>query len=556
MSAHTPSDRSLWSDSNESGSSHLWHDHNTIFLMGSCMIVATCVLLGMSWLRDTWLGLPLGLWLIIGAYVVSVLGQPRESRTPFRLGRSKRGSHTGRTSEELDADASMLLSRSGIDRAQHVSGTDPGETSDASDAEHHWVGALGRYTGPIVNPDKPLSTIERILLRAGDGVSWITGLVNTTPIDAGWIIKTLERSGWPERPLRIGLCVRKELSSWILSSDGVCDAQWVRVTSVVSPKRACDIHVLDAVVIEDELGHITLMCPELEGMSAAWQDWSSPLPVSYGNAFALRFDTTDTVLGRANELRAADGPLLRAMIELAAVTSRNEQRLDSRARWRGRRPIDSHGARFDSRVVEACWASLSRAVAGLSNTGRDTEAQKTAARVLSAYLSTTDGSVDLSARREGIELARTLLPDELNIGLRAIAARVASFDDDEAFELASEILDEIRSIGADESTDPWAYLLSELHCAVPSHLALGRLAAGIVLVFGRARLSKMAYLREDLTEDLQHTSWLVDRDADVAMLVQLMRELEAARTSAGIDVTLPPHENEVATEAKRVHRAA
>lgn len=509
-------------------------------MIGCCILVGTCVLLGMTWLRELWLGLPIGLWLIIGTYTLSLLGQPRENRIVFRLNNRLRDENSAAANyDEHTHDVSMSFQRASGTRSEResVEGNTSRSVMDTDDSIGSWAGSLSSVRGPIVDPDKPLSTIERVLLRAGDAVGSIIGLVNTSPVDAGFVIKSLERIGWPERPIRVGLCVRKELSSWILSSDGVCDVQWVRVNSQISPKKACDVHVLDAVVIEDELGHVTLISPELDRRPAGWSDWSSPLPLSYGNAFALRFDTADTVLGRSIELRAADGPMLRAMIELSAVLSRNEHRMDASARWRGRRPFDVQGARFNARVVEACWANLGRAVGTSASIGRETETLSTAMRILSAYLATTDGCVDMSARREGIELAHRFLPEETNIALRTIAARVASFDDEEAFELATSVLEDIRKTGEDPSNDPWAYLLSELHCSVPSHLALGRLAAGIVLVFGRARLSKMAYLREDLTEDLQHTTWLVDRESDVAMLIRLMRELEAARTANGQDVT-------------------
>jgi hypothetical protein len=80
----------------------------------------------------------------------------------------------------------------------------------------------------------------------------------------------------------------------------------------------------------------------------------------------------------------------------------------------------------------------------------------------------------------------------------------------------------------DCAVDPLPFVQSEIAMACNNDLSLGRVAAGLTLLFATSPVANHPYLREDLADDLNHAGWLSGRSSDRELLMRVMRELETA----------------------------
>lgn len=380
-----------------------------------------------------------------------------------------------------------------------------------------------RVPGPVQMDlaDHAAGAWRRVVWTCADGLERLADSFNWTSARrrqlAARASRAVDRLHPRAGPLRLGLAVPSNVADIVMSASGTLAVQW----TVIRPgdTEAASHWAMDAVLLAAGDGSpMVLSTPERPEHEAAWYDWSRPRPLTYASVFPGRVDPAVVTLPAADELEPSDGELLRAIIEAAAALSRLPDRLALTDRLLGRHP-DPQGAR-------AALEHLSAQV--LSLRGVNHVLRGIAAGVASAWLAGAE-DVDPGLRRRVAEVAAALRPGDPFAALRLAAARFAALDDDAAF---AAVVDAERAVRASEPapvTNHLAFLQAELDLGLPTPTTLGRVAAGICLVHASSPEDSLPHLRDDLLDDLRFSAWLVGRDQDRAVLIEVFRILERAR---------------------------
>jgi hypothetical protein len=150
---------------------------------------------------------------------------------------------------------------------------------------------------------------------------------------------------------------------------------------------------------------------------------------------------------------------------------------------------------------------------------------KPAARVLSAFLAGGSGDKSDNDRPHLLEAACTFIADEPEASLRLGAVR-ASFGQREGAEKA--FLQASRTIKAERlssTCDATPFILGEAELGDGDRLSYGRVCAGLALLCATSKPESLAYMHDDLIDDLTHAGWGDTRRSDLenvsALLVQL-----------------------------------
>jgi hypothetical protein len=309
------------------------------------------------------------------------------------------------------------------------------------------------------------------------------------------------------------------------------------VASGGDDRRQCRAGVLDGVVRMDSVGDIRLVTAEHPAREAGWYDWSRPMPLSYSAVFPTRVDPCIVTLSRGWGFENSDARTIARLIQAAAVLSRSRVRLGLRDRLRGRRPVeigagpDATGLRSSAPVVDAL-SNLAECVC--TRCSSDPLPLRAAARVLGAWATTTDLPLDTEIRREAAEAGLKVLEGEPEAVLRAVATRFATYDDQGAFAGLVEAGRAIREAGVGPILDPVAFLEAEIGLGLPGPMTFGRVAAGLGLVCATTEDERLDYVCDDLVEEMRYSGWLIGRDADRRVLIEVMRTMQAARRSAPV----------------------
>ena len=128
-----------------------------------------------------------------------------------------------------------------------------------------------------------------------------------------------------------------------------------------------------------------------------------------------------------------------------------------------------------------------------------------------------------------IDAAAGVLPGEPEPALRAVAVEFADLDDAAAMEAVVRAESVMRDHAHLTVADTGAFLQSEIDCGVSGPLTVGRVAAGICMMCALTEPARLQFLREDLAEDLRFAPWLIGRDADARVLIEVVRTIEQAR---------------------------
>lgn len=457
-----------------------------------CAVTATAHALGATWLASPVLGLPAGLWLIgMGVGTPSAL---RAARSASRRRAAPRRAPAG------------------------------------------WVSTARRW--PEWPPARALADVLTSGLSRAMDLAWRAGMPGVAGLAA-----LHDRLPWPARPVRIALAVGESAASALAGAPGVVECEVVRQQA--DPGRWSDPAEegrFDAVVREGPAG-LEVGTPEALGHEASWYDWSDERPLSYAGVFPMRVDCARLSLAGLSMRSDRDAGLARALIETAAVLSRSQHRLTAADRVLGRRPIDeerdgstaAEGVRGVREPAEACLKDLAFRVQSFDVDRRPTPAERAAARVVSAWLSTrplsADEEADIAARRRGIESAALVAGDEPEVMLRLAAVRFASMDDDAGYDAlwrADRILRDRQTL---PGSDQFLFLQAEIDMGPYGPMTLGRAAAGICLLCATTPVERIPYVRDDLIDDMRYSGWLVGRDQDRAMLMEVFRRLERIRRS-------------------------
>lgn len=456
--------------------------------MGSCAVVATASVLGAQWLSQPLLHVPAGLWLVgasLAAWGVSrvwgstiTIPLPSMPALPTSL-RSLELSGAGdpvvglkvREVSEVEADPRIL-----------VSGVSPASAAVS-------VGSPGSPT-----------VMGGVSAGLSLGVS----------------------AGRPDRVARVGVDLPtaeadalREAAERALESPAPVEV--VRVEAGVSDEADCARAGVLALVRRSARDGLRITVPELKGREAGWYDWSRRLPLGYASVFPARVDPAlvtleDGRIGSAGEadvilrLAASGGALARASVE--GPSGRGE-------------------------LAEAAAAhalALARRVERSLREGPEAgPALRSAARAAGAWLTTFCGQVHAEERRRLAQACAQYLAEEPEALLRQAAAEIADCEDEAGLDSLARAARVLRETHARTFVDPMAFVHAELSNPDAGDLTLGRIAAGLALVWGTTpRPDDLLFLHEDLLDDLKHVDWLIGREPEHLLLRQALRRLDEA----------------------------
>jgi hypothetical protein len=449
-------------------------------LLGSCIVVATAAYLGANWLRQTALGLPVGLWLV-GAVQVQV----------WLVSRARSdAAHNPRSSINAVARRLSLLT---------------GRIASAA-----WEATRVVARSLRVPQDVFVSFENRIAARA-------------------------DRIPGSPRPLRIGLDAGPDMRRALIDAPTKLDIEWMVLSPSSDDQASLRQHSLDALFRTSGEGRsasakiVTREYPERE---AAWYDWSTPRPMTYASVFPVRIDLCQVTLAELDVASPAQISLVAASLRAAAALARCPSRLRLSDRLTGRLPSarEDEAVRTPTSLADRAMLELTAELVGMTGQSSVTSA---AGRAISAWLASTEAWLDLTLRRQGVEAALVAVGPEPELLLRAAALRIATFDDEAAFQALRDAEHLIRS-GAHPTLDEHlAFLQAELELGSPNPLTLGRVAAGICIVCSTSPREKVAFIRGDIMDDVRHSAWMVGRDQDRALLREVFSLMGADQPLAG-----------------------
>jgi hypothetical protein len=443
-----------------------------------CAIVATAAWLGADWLRFDMIGVPIGLWFVFAAMAYS-----------WR--------------RSLDADFRKLTVRERKARA-------------------------GRAEVPAWL-EKPLSRV------VGPALAWIFDvtmrIARALGISADWLSKIESRLGawhdglpWFQRPLRVGLDVDRQQKNSLKELAGLSHIEWVDVPSGLDDAGDCRRLLLDAIVRQPPTGPSRISTSFTSDREPAWYDWAAPRPLTYASVFPARVDAERITLADVDLARGQDVIWAARALEAAAFLSRSPARVGLAARLNGRRPIA-----LDDRRIEEAMTSLAESLAPVEQPAPILA--RAIARVVSAHFCSDATGAEMSTRLRLVECARRILTNEPEATLRLAAARFGALEDERALDLlvAADLMLRRDIAGAD--FDHLAFVQSEVEHGAASPLTLGRVAAGICLVAANSPQDRFEHVREDILDDLRFSGWLIGRDHDRAVLIDVFAKLKKARTT-------------------------
>lgn len=514
------------------------------FIGLGCLAVATAELLGVHWLREQVLGIPAGLWLIglgygLARIVRDRFGTSKGAMNPTAavpVGSIDGAVATESSSSVAEAPGQLRLGFDGTApengglKLTHASGQPEGIRSTGSLLEQ---AGYRLAEVEVTLPAGPRAGGRAVLGLAGMvapiGRIFGSGPSRISDLLAGW----LDSTAWPVRPLRVGVDLHSDLAASLIRAGAGLGIEWVPVGAGSDDRRECASQRLDGVVRLDAVGDICFRTAEHPEREAGWYDWSRPLPLSYSSVFPMRIDPCMVTLSRGWGFEPAEARLISRLIQAAAILSRTRSRLGVTDRLHGRVPVELCGGGEAGDLLRAN-ALVVHAVSNLAESvcrdrSADAFALKAAARVVGAWASTTDVPVDPEVRREAAESALRVLEGEPEAILRAVATRFATYDDDAAFAGALEAERVIRERGEGPILDPLAFIEAEIELGLPGPVTFGRVAAGLSLVCASTEDAKLDYVCDDLVEEMRYSGWLIGRDADRRVLIELLRVLQKAR---------------------------
>lgn len=452
-------------------------------LVASCALVLTAKALGLEWLAAPILGVPSGLW-VVGMSML--LAQYRHQRRLEMADASAAGLLSSRIAIPPIALPSL---RDRIPTADHVTGVleivgVPAASWEQARKRVNQIGAkVLPSTQPTIRVGVDLCESDReAIFRAGEGE---TALLNC---------------GVP--------------------------VEWVKAPSGLVSDAERDLAGLDALVRRERRGDVNIFIPESADRPAAWHDWSMPMPLGYAAVFPPRIDPSRVALSGC-DLNDPNAALAAARIALAcAMLGRTPPRIGGR-RFLGGRTGLAHlaapGGPIDDLMMRL----------GDSLRAEDTDRPvpvpgylRAAARAVGAWVTRSDCGLSEAHRVELAATAARWIEDEPEATLRAAAMCFATGDSEQALRLLAAAGTRLREAGRRCESDPLAFIMSEVELGEPGRTTLGRIAAGLGLLWATSPEANMPYLRDDLMDELAHAGWLADRAEDVQMLQRVVEALQ------------------------------
>jgi len=461
----------------------------TISTLCGCALASTTYVLGATWLESPWLGLPLGLWLIGAGIGATHLWASRMASLPA----------TGHR-------------RIASSRPLHF------PFCDSFTGENLVATAMELSGVPARSVESARRKVKQFSEQAG---------LTLTP-----------------RAIRIGLdlCQRDFERLRSAGASGLVPSlsiEWVRAEAGLltdAPRQALEFDALLRREPEGRgrphAGDAHLFLPQHPGQPAAWPDWSTPPAPGFGTTFPARVDPAALRLEGLDFADPIHCRLAADVIVVAATLAAGPTR-----RPTGFRSVLRGGTLDESLARSAVEVAMLRLGGTLEDLVASAKRRETrmpatafaAARALSAWTTTWQtqpGTPPIHHERHRLaKLAADLIPEEAEVHLRLGAAQIAAFEDAAAitsFATAGRLL---RTQNTACGTDPLAFIQAEITLGEPSGLTLGRVAAGLCLLWATTPQSSLDYLRDDVLDDLQHSGWLEGRDQDRKLLADVLDEL-------------------------------
>ncbi|QYK47117.1 MAG: hypothetical protein KF838_10020 [Phycisphaeraceae bacterium] len=129
------------------------------------------------------------------------------------------------------------------------------------------------------------------------------------------------------------------------------------------------------------------------------------------------------------------------------------------------------------------------------------------------------------------DLIARVAGDEPEVALREAASRFVLLDDAGGHAALIRADASLRLRDNPEQIDHTALLEWEIEHGESSDQAIGRLAAGVCLACATRDAHGIACMRDDLIDDMRHNAWLVDREQDQALILDVFRNIERLRRS-------------------------
>jgi len=468
-------------------------------ILAATGVVASAYSMGATWLADPILALPAGVWaipVVFGLIHWSTF-RPRwlASRTAGTLNQALFGT------TRLPA-----------------LGTHARDTSVGGDLMLGVAGSLTSLTARLTS--RPVEWLH----------AQTRGRSSTSDSIARCFCEWHDRLAWPTRPAHVALVglsdrVRRSLTD----HPHAPELRWFQGDARLDDHVLCERHALDAVVTADADARVQIATHERLGRDASWYDWGARRPIAYASVFPGRLDPSLATLGPVD---AADAPVLAALTAAACTLSRHPARLDAIDRARGRRPIDlpvASATNTDSHPVVTALQALVDHVESWPVGKPPSGAIRVAARVTSAWLAGTACGQEPADRLPGLEAAARILSDEPEAMLRLASVRLAAGKDDLGLAALVDADALLRESGEVAQVDPFAFLQAELEAGESNPMTVGRVAAGICMVCTHTPAERLAYLRDDIMDDMRYAEWLVGSDPDRVLLYRVFDEIAAFR---------------------------
>jgi hypothetical protein len=469
---------------------------STLAMIGSSAVVALAFWLGAAWLKEAAFGLPAGVWIVV--LLTAVIARQQRAQ-------GFKGQSSDQSRQSLRPHGRTAPSRLG------------GRVRLAA----------ARFAGAVCDG---IERVQDLLGRTSWGERFS---------DRSWRARMawrLLRVPLPVAPLRVGFAMPRRRAELVIDQDPT-GAEWFMVARGADAQEVAHENALDTVVAELAPGVIRIETLERSQGECAWFDWGTRRPLSYESCFPLRIDPSHVHMDLSSEGElAGSADIVTDLVNAASVLSRHPLRLDVTDVILGRRscitPRDQE--ELESYAIEsdegaAAMSRLADRLEQRSRASRHTAADRAAARAVSAWLSTWDESVRETQRLGWIEACGRILCDEPEVLLRLGAVRLSMMDDEmgiAALRDADALLQNEEGLA---TTDPIAFLESELEHGPENPMTVSRVAAGLCLAFAGVPTQRLAFVQEDLLDDMRFASWLVGRDQDRALLMRVLRELREAR---------------------------
>lgn len=479
-------------------------------LIGATLVVAVGYWLGAGWLASPVLGVPTGLYAIVVLFAVIRWGdRVRLERVSRQTGSSlgilvrQIGGWLGDWFGRIPGLITARLPR--MTRLREVLG----ELGDEIAQTTGEIACVWRLDGDASPSGHKTHSTQRREHRRSTRATRPTACTGDAAGMRSGAARAADHADADDR-LRIGYDLPESWAGCLLDAggDASCAIEWVETADPsLTTGRACRELGLDGVVRYEGVGtgRVRLLTRPGLDQDDAQDDWAKAEPISYATVFPGRLDPIAVTLGRGGELLARDVPLAQSVIASAG--------------WLRRAHLSGHELDY-----ERARMAMRRSVRQL---GLVLGGQTPADLVASACESISSAAClwsDLLPPGERVEVLEAIRRERVGdpaITLRLAAACLADFQDTRGRALLDEASDELARRGGVAGVSPLGFVLSELEHGEGSGLSLGRVGAASCLLAAATETSEYPFVRDDLFDDMRYAPWLVGRDQDRALLMEL-----------------------------------